>query len=306
MYKVLVASTTFGSVTPEPIDLLKNRDIEIIFNDTNSVLSKTQLQKLAEECDGVIAGTEMYDEETLNITKKLKVISRLGVGIDNIDLSVIKNKGIKLTTTSAHPAIAVAELVIGLIIDLLRNITFSNSNIKSEIWHKQMGSLLTGKTVGVFGLGKVGKEVIRLLQPFNVDLIVNDINLDKEFLKTYGCKQSSFEDLLSFSDVLTVHINSNFGNTTLFNIKEFTKMKRSSIFINTSRGSLVNEEHLSQAIRNKLISGAALDVFNNEPYSGNLVNQNNIILTPHIGSYAKEIRNQMEIEASKNILSVLS
>tara|TARA_Y100000590_G_scaffold451907_1_gene594121 strand:+ start:3374 stop:4294 length:921 start_codon:yes stop_codon:yes gene_type:complete len=306
MYKVLVAPTSFGTISSEPIKKLQSKKIKIIFNDTKSVLTKQQIISLSKDCDGIIAGTEKYDDEIFDQLLKLKVVSRLGVGVDNIDLNALKKRDIILKITKEHPSVAVAELVIGLIINLLRNISLSDKEIRLSIWNKQMGSLLSGKTIGIIGLGKIGRELVRLLKPFKVKILINDIKHEKDFLQKYDCEFSSLESLISNSDIISVHMNSSEENKEMFNEKIFKKMKDTALFINTSRGSLVNENDLIKALNLNQIAGAALDVFKEEPYKGNLIKLNNLIMTPHIGSYAKEIRNRMEIEAAENIIDILS
>ena len=305
MNKVLIAPTTFGKISNKPIQLLKENNFELIFNDKKRKLTKEELTLYLEDCVGVIAGTELYDENVLKNNHTLRAISRLGVGLENIKIDLINSKKISLIATETTPELAVSELTIGLILNLARKINKSNNDIKKGIWNKQMGQLLSRKTIGIVGLGKIGKKLINLLKGFDLEFIVYDVNPDVDFCKLYNCKISTLNDLLTNSDIVSVHINSSKKNLDLFSDHEFNLMKPSSLFINTSRGDVLNEESLVNAIESKKISGAALDVFKEEPYHGKLINYDNIILTSHIGAYAEEIRNQMEIESANNLIKLL-
>ena len=305
MYRLLIAPSSFAKISDKPIQILDNKYFKIYINQTGSVLTKKKLLKLIENIDAVIAGTERYDEEVLSKAKNLKVISRLGVGTDNIDLKIIKKRKIKILTTQTTPERAVAELTLGLILNFYRNISLSDSEIKVGIWTKKMGNLLYNKTIGVVGLGRIGKEFIKLISAFNVNILAYDIKPDKKFALANKIKLVPFNKILKLSDIISLHMNADSNSTPLFNANEFKQMKRESIIVNTSRGIIINEDDLFKALKNKVISGACLDVFKEEPYKGKLKKLRNIVLTPHIGSYASETRNEMEIEAAINIINAL-
>ena len=306
MHRILIAPTTFGTISNEPIKRLKNANCRLVFNSYKSRLNQNQLVNLASDCDGIIAGTEEYNKDVIKKLKKLKIISRLGVGIDNIDIKATKHQKIKLLVTQSSPSRSVAELAMGLILNILRKISTSDRNIRLGKWDKKMGNLLSFKSLGIIGLGKVGKELVKLLSSFGVKIFVYDKKCDEVFCKKYKCQKVSLNKLLSNSDIISIHINSTNKTKAIFDKKTFAMMKKNAILINTSRGSLINEEDLRKALKNKQIRGAALDVFNEEPYRGKLSNLDNILLTPHIGSYAEEIRLQMELESVENLIKNLT
>ena len=252
--------------------------------------------------DGVIAGTELYSEEILNQLPNLKVISRLGVGVDNIDLSYAKSMDIKVYKSKTTPALPVAELTLGLILNLLRKINCQNNQLKTGIWNKQMGELLSGKTFGIVGMGNIGKQLVKLLRGFNLKIFAHDLYQDESFAKECNIQYTELDFLLQKSDIVSLHLNLNEETNKLFNYTTFKKMKKNAILINASRGEIIDENALVKALDENLIQGAGIDVFENEPYDGPLVNYNSVIITPHIGSYAKEIRMQMELEASNNLV----
>jgi D-3-phosphoglycerate dehydrogenase len=226
--------------------------------------------------------------------------------MDNIDIEFANKKRITILKTTTTPAPAVAELVIGLILDISRNISLQNQNVKSEKWQKKMGILLQGKTLGIIGLGTIGKSLVKLVKGFNFRILAFDLFHDEKFAKEHGVNYCELNTLLSQSDIISIHLNLTDETNQLMNEKQISKMKKNSILINTSRGEIIDEKALYKALKDEKILGAGLDVFKDEPYSGSLTELNNVILTPHIGSYAKEIRIQMEIEAAENLIRGLN
>ena len=300
--KIFISTTSFGQFSTEPFELLSSKNIEYKINDKGRKLTEEELPKMLKNIDGVIAGTEVYSKNTLDQLPELKVISRVGIGLDNIDLDYVQKKNITVLKTSTSPSAAVAELTLGLILDLLRKITFHNNNLKNKIWKKEMGSLLYNKTLGVIGLGRVGKELIKLLKGFDLTFFAHDIDEDVAFSKKFNIKYCNLDDLLSKSDIIVIHLSLSDQTKKIINLSALKKMKKPGIIINTSRGEVVDEDGLLYAIKNNIIAGAGLDVFNKEPYNGPLSKYSNVIITPHIGSYAKEVRVRMELESVKNLI----
>jgi D-3-phosphoglycerate dehydrogenase len=306
MLTILIATSSFANNSKDPLDLLKNNGYKILLNNTGQQLKKNDLIKMAKNAKGIIAGTEKYTRKILETLLQLKVISRLGVGMDNIDLDAAKQKGLKVYKTQTTPAPAVAELALGLMLDLIRNISRQNFALKSGVWNKQMGNLLYGKTLGIIGLGTIGKTLVKLVKGFNINILAFDLYHDKEFAKKYGVKYCDLDTLLTQSDIISIHLNLSSTTDQLVNKDKLEKLKPDCIIINTSRGEVIDEEALLNALKERKILGAGLDVYNQEPYSGPLTQLDNVVLTPHIGSYAKDIRIQMEIEAAENLIRGLN
>ena len=306
MPKILIAPTTFSLYNEKPIDLLIKKNYTLIKNKYKKKLSKIQLVKLGKNCNGVIAGTELYTKEVLDQLPRLKVISRLGVGMDNINLAETKKRDIKVYKTQTTPAPAVAELVLGLILDLARKISHQNNALKAGIWQKKMGNLLYGKTLGIIGMGVIGKTLVKLVKGFDFKVLAFDLLEDVQFAKKYGVTYCDLDTLLAGSDIVSIHLNLTNETNQLINAVQMNKIKSGSILINASRGEMIDEDALYKSLKEKRILGAGLDVFNSEPYSGHLTEMDNIILTPHIGSYTKELREKMEIEATKNLIRGLN
>ena len=287
------------------MELLEAKGYNIDFNRLEKKLSKREIISMASDCDAVLAGTEIYDREVLNKTQKLRVISRVGIGLDNIDLEYADLKKIKVYRTKSNPSLAVAELTLSLILDILRKVSFHNSRMKTGNWQKTMGSLLSGKMLGIIGLGTIGKQLVNLTRGFDLTYLAHDINVDEEFAGRNNVKYCELDELLVQSDILSIHLNLTRDTKNLINFDAFRKIKPGAVLINTSRGEVVNEENLIEALDRKFISAAGLDVFQDEPYTGSLLEYDNVVTTPHIGAYAQEIRERMELEAAHNLIKGL-
>ena len=169
-----------------------------------------------------------------------------------------------------------------------------------------MGSLVSGKTLGIIGLGTIGKKLVEITKGFRLKYLAYDLIKDEVFAKENKVEYWDLSYLLDNADIISVHLNMTKKNENLINMSNLKKMKPSSIIINTSRGEIINEHDLEIAVKNRVIAGAGLDVFQEEPYNGPLTNYKNVILSPHIGSYAQEIRMAMELEAVNNLIEGLN
>lgn len=300
--KIFISTSTFGKYDSTPLRILKSSGFGFFLNPHGRTLKSNEIIELISEAIGLIAGIEDLNEEILNRLPKLKVISRCGSGIENINLDAAKKLGIIIKNTPEPATIAVAELVICMILTLLRDLHNFNKETHEGKWNKKMGYLLTGKKVGIIGFGRIGKMVAHLLKPFNTKIYYYDPYIKSEKNNT-DCK--NIHKILKNCDVISLHVPKTNETFHLIGKKEIKMMKKSAVLINCARGGIVDEIALYEALKNKEIFGAALDVCESEPYSGELINLDNVLLTPHIGSYAIEARVKMEIEAVKNIISVL-
>jgi len=298
--KIIITTSSFATYDRSPLDELEQNQIEYTVNPFGRKLTKDEVIGLAKNADGLVAGTEPLNEEVLKQLPKLKVISRCGAGLDNVDLKNAKELNIKVFSTPYGPTLAVAELTLGLMLDLLRKITVMDRELRTGVWKKQMGSLLKGKKVGILGCGRIGQKVAELLTPLEVEIAYYDIcTLEGAILLM------TKNELLSWADIITLHCSANTDGRPVIGESELKLMKDNSWLINASRGGLIDEKALLSALKKGKLSGAALDVFDNEPYEGPLRSLDNVILTPHIGSYAKEGRIQMEKDAVQNLINGL-
>jgi len=297
--KILISTSTFAQFDKTPLELLEQQGLIHILNPHRRKLKKEEILDLARETIGIVAGTESFTNDVFEQLPDLQVISRCGSGMDNVDLAAAKKLGIKVFNTSDGPTVAVAELTVGLILNLLRKINQMDCSLRNGEWKKLMGNLLSGKKVGLIGFGRIGGKVAQLLSTFGPELAYYDPNIKDGIL---GFKNLPLEELLGWADIVSLHVS---GSREILGQKEFKQMKKGSFLIHCSRGGVVNEKALYEALQTNILAGAAIDVFEKEPYTGNLKELDNVILTPHIGSYAKEARIKMEYDAVCNLLAGL-
>lgn len=303
--KVLISTSSFGKVDPRPLDRLREKGIHVLTNPFGRTLTAEEAARFIADVDGLIAGTEPLTHEVLSCAKRLKVISRCGVGLDNVDLDAASRRGIVVTTTSQAHVDAVAELTIGAMFALLRRIPQNDRAIRQGRWEKASGKLLRGRTVGIVGLGRVGKAVVRALRPFHVKVAAYDPVQDAAFAAAYDVRYTSLEELLAQAEIVSLHMPCTDETRHLLNRERLERMRPGAYLINTARGGLVDEEALSDALESGRLAGAFIDTFEREPYQGRLAQLPNAILSPHVGAYALESRLAMEIEAVENLLSHL-
>jgi len=305
MLKVFISTSSFARYEAAPLNMLKDAGLDAELNPYGRKLTPDECLNLYQDIHGLIAGTETLTAEILKSARHLKVISRCGAGTDSIDMKVTEELGIKIFTTPDAPTQAVAELTIGLMLSLLRGVATEDRSIRGGEWPKTMGNLLSGKTLGILGLGRIGRRVVELTQPFNLKYIAWDNSPDRQFADKYSIEFIGLDELLARADIVAVHLPYTSELKGIIGKRELGLMKRCALLINTSRGALVDEAALYASLKEIRIDGAALDVFEQEPYTGPLTDLDNIILTSHIGSYAREARVEMEIQATRNLLQGL-
>ncbi len=280
--------------------------IEVINNPHGRRLSEDEVLEflLKEQPVGMIAGVEPLTRNLLEQVPFLKVISRCGVGLDSVDLVAAKEQGIKVYNTPLAPVASVSEMTLSLTLSFLKRIPQVDSYMKRGQWNKMKGNLLEGKTVGIFGCGRIGTQTAMLFKAFGCTLLGFD-----PYIKNHSiCKMVDMNKVVTESDILSLHLPITDETRGIINAEVFEKMKPSAILINTARGDLVDEEALLTALKEGQIAGAAFDVFSEEPYSGSLTDisiADQIVLTPHLASSAVEGRARMESESFENLLEGL-
>ena len=304
--KVIITTSSFARYDTSAIDMLIAKGLDVILNPLGRKLTEPEVHGMLEQERpiGMIAGTEPLTSFVLShASSYLRVISRAGTGWDNIDHETAENKGIAVYRTPNAVTDAVAELTLALILNLLRQVGSSDRELRKGRWEKRMGLLLSGKKVGIIGCGRIGKRVGKLVEAFGGKVAFNDVcQVDTpENWINLGLK-----DLLKEADIITLHIAPGKDTRVVFDKQRIRGMKKGSWLINTSRGELIDEQALYNAICDSHLQGAALDVFEQEPYRGPLRDLDNVVLTPHIGSYARESRTRMERESAVNLLKGLA
>lgn len=249
--------------------------------------------------------------ELIENGKKLKVIGRAGVGLDNVDLKKAEEMGVKVLNTPNAPSISVAELTIGLILNLARYISKADETMHCGQWYKSdyMGYLLKGKNLGLIGFGSIGQEVAKRANAFDMNIGIYDVDLSvKEIARDLGYNvYNSVDDLIENAQVISLHLPANIETENIIDERRINLMKKNSILINTARGSLIDERALIKALKNKEIGGAALDVYRKEPLNDmELCNcEENLVLTPHIGSQTQETQIQASIDIAEKVSNFL-
>ena len=274
-------------------------------------IPQTKLRSKIREADGLICYPyDVIDKEMIDQGKNLKVISTYSVGFDHIDIKYAKKKKIRVGYTPEILTDATADMAFALLLNVSRRIVEGDRIIRKGEWRKIYGAFdyvgadLQGRTIGILGLGRIGSTLAKRAKAFDMNIIYhNRKRVTKSKERSLNAKYVTFEKLIAKSDFLSIHVPHTEETDKLLNMKIFRKMKRSSFLINTSRGKVVNEEDLAVALRKKIIAGAGLDVFDEEPIKKNhpLIKLPNTVLAPHIGSSTEETRIKMSEMAVKNL-----
>ncbi|MGD8777298.1 MAG: phosphoglycerate dehydrogenase [Syntrophobacterales bacterium] len=299
---VIATTSSFARESPEVLELIKNNGLTVVQNPWGRKLSEGELSKLLEEYEpvGMLAGTEPITRSILEKAKgHLRVISRVGVGWENVDRVFAEELGIQVYRTAGVLTQAVAELTIGLMLSALRAISSNDRLIRQGKWQKTMGGLLSEKVVGIIGFGNIGQRVGELVTAFGARVIY----YDPQPTSVPWAQEVSLSDLLAQAEIITIHAG---GSEQILGKAELKKIcKPGVVLINTARGGLVDESVLQDCLMEGKVNFACLDVFETEPYCGPLCSLENVILTPHIGSYAREARALMERAAVENLIKGL-
>lgn len=298
--KVAITTSSFAQFSDEPLQLLKARNIAYILNPHGRALTEDEALELLQGCIGVAAGTEPLTRRVMDALPDLKVISRCGTGMDSVDQQAAKEKNIAVRNTPDGPTLAVAELTLGYALDLMRQVTRMDHDIRAGVWKKRMGNLLDGKKVGIVGFGRIGRAVARLFAAFGTEIAFAD-----PFADDPHYKKMELDDLLGWADIVTLHTPKPKDTPVLLDARRLNLMRQGAWIINAARGGLIDEDALHALLTSGHLAGAALDVFVTEPYTGPLKDCPSAILTPHIGSYAKEARIRMEVDTIKNLIEAL-
>ena len=286
--KIVVTSSTFAKTAALKQKLLQNFS-HVEFNQTGRVLTTPELIPLLQDAEGALVGLDPIDEELLKHCPKLKIVSKFGVGIDNIDTRAMEGRKIALGWTAGVNRYAVAEHALGLILGSLRNLFVTSEKLRHGEWVKNGGTTLFNKTVGIIGLGHVGSELALLLSPFRCRIIAHDIADKTSFCAPHHICQVDLPTLLQESDIVSIHVPLTDKTFHLLNKSRFALMKPTAWLINTSRGPVLHQKDLKAALQEGKIAGAALDVFEEEPVQDlEFLGLPNLVATAHTAGNAKE------------------
>lgn len=302
--RVLITTVPFGDPRRDALDRLEAEGIAYVINPLGRRLKEHELAELIPEFSLLIAGTEPITARVLAAAPHLQLISRVGIGLDSVDLLAARERGIHVSYTPDAPAPAVAELTLGLMLSLLRHINHADRRMRSGIWQRFMGRRLDGLTVGIIGVGRVGSRVARMLRGAfaSTTILGHDIAPDLEFGREVGIRWVDRDDIFRQADIVSVHVPLTPHTHRFVASRDLALMKPTAFLINTARGSIVDERDLAEALRAGRLQGAALDVFGDEPYTGELASLENVLLTCHMGSMSEDCRAMMEYEAADEVI----
>jgi D-3-phosphoglycerate dehydrogenase len=306
--KILITATSFKSDHPSPVlEKLRQFADELVFNPLGRPLGEDELISPLQGCDGYIAGLDFISKKVIDASGALKVISRYGAGVDRVDLAAAKAKGIPVCNTPGANAQAVADLAMGLMLAVARKIPMLDRKTREGQWVRSNGTELFGKTLGVLGLGAVGKAVTRRAKGFSMRVLAYDPFINKQYAEEQDIIVADFDSLVKESDIITLHLPLDQKTRHIINAGVMTRMKRGVILINTARGGLIDEEAANELLRSGHIGGLGLDAYEEEPPERSpLFELDNVVLTPHTASHTSEATVNMAAMSVQNLIDVLS
>jgi D-3-phosphoglycerate dehydrogenase len=306
MANILVTARSFAKL-PQTKTMFEAAGHNVLFSPVDRPLKEAELAELIVDADAIVAGMDEITEKVFAAADRLKIVARHGVGYDNIDLAAAKKYNIPVTITPSGPTKATAELTMALILSVARNVPQMDRAIRNGSWSRITGCEVAEKTLGIIGLGRIGCEVAKRAQAFEMNVIAYDFYPNVKLAEQYGIPFVSFEDMVAAADFISLHVPATKETNGLMNKQAFEKMKSTAYLINASRGSVVVEKDLCEALEKGEIAGAGLDAFEQEPLGQSpLLELSNVVLTPHIGGSTKESTIRMAIAAAEEVLRVLA
>ena len=304
-YRILIASRSFGSTSQKPYDVFKQGDCEIIQADISKKVTEERMVELLQGIDGAIIGVVPMTQYVFEHSPSLKVVSMHGVGVDHIDLTAAAQRGVVIANCQGVNDQSVADLTIGLMISIARDITRVDTSVREGGWGAHAGSELWKKTLGLIGLGRIGHGVAKRALGFDMKVLAFDPYVKVEDVEK-GISMASLDEVLKEADFVSLHAALSEETRHLISEAQLKSMKSSAYLINTSRGALVDEEALYSALKEKQIAGAALDVYDIEPPKKSpLLQLDNIVLTPHVGAHTRESIERVGVMSAENVLWTL-
>jgi D-3-phosphoglycerate dehydrogenase len=305
-FRVYITSRSFGRIVQDSLKILESV-AEIERSPYDRTMTEKELIRNLKDVDAVILGVDTCSRKVIESLKRVKVIGRHGVGIDNVDLDAATEKGIIVTYTPHANADSVADHTWALILALARKIIQADLSTKAGRLEgtKFIGMELSGKNIGIIGLGAIGQRVARRAKGFNMNILYYDKFRNEALEREIGVKYADLEQLLAESDIVTIHAVLTSETKKMIGVKQLQIMKKTAFLINTARNEIIDEKALIKALKEKWIAGAALDVFERKSLK-QLSKVNNVILTPHIAAYTIEALRRMDIMVAEDIVKVLT
>jgi D-3-phosphoglycerate dehydrogenase len=305
-HRVLVATRSFGSTSQKPWIVLEDAGVEVVKADMKGEMSEDRLIELLAGIDGAVVGVVPLTARVLEASPRLKVVSMHGVGVDHIDLQAAARCGVVVANCPGTNSQAVADLAIGLMIAVARQIPHTDLVLRNGEWGRYSGNELWNKTLGLIGYGHIGNGVARRAIGFEMEVLVYDPYIQPEQVGLSGVRLTNLEEVIASADFLSLHAALTNETRNMISEAQLRAMKSTAYLINTARGGLVDEAALFMALTEKWIAGAALDVFVDEPPLGSpLLGLTNLVVTPHIGAHTQEAIERMGVIAAQNVVQTL-
>lgn len=301
--KVLITPRSYGKSDPQLFDKLTAAGLEVVRNETGGILDKQTMIKMLADCDGIIVGVDPLDADVIAAAPKLRAIAKYGVGVDNIDLDAAKERGIKVSRTVGANSVAVADYAMALILAVSRKTVLIDSRCRQGDWKKITTRDVTGSTLGLLGLGAIGKNVAQRAQGFGMSVMAYDPFWDEEYAKAHNIRRATAEEIYRECDVISLHLPLLPETRNTIGAKELGMMKKDTILINTARGGLVDEEALLDALEQGKIYGAGIDAFAEEPPKDPRWFQlDNVVLGSHCAASTAGAAANMGTMATDNLI----
>jgi len=303
MKKILVTPRSFAKYSKAPIELIENAGFTFVRNPIGQILNKEQMIECIRGCDGVIVGVDPLDRDVLDAAPTLRAIAKYGVGTDNIDLTCTAERGISVSLTAGANANAVADFTFAMMLTLARDLIQIDRNCRQRDWRKTIGFDVYGKTLGIIGLGSIGKNVARRARGFDMNIFAYDVLWDVSFATENGIQRSTIQDICRTCEFITLHLPLNEQTNNIIGRNELALMKRTAILINTSRGGIIDEYALLDALTARRIRGAGVDTFCSEPpVEAQWYLLDNLVMGNHAGAATVGAAETMSLMAAQNIL----
>jgi len=298
--KVAISTSSFASVDPAPLKKLEKAGVRVVVNPYGRKLNEDEITEHLQDADGLLAGLEPLTEKVFSACPTLKAIARVGIGMDNVDLTAARAAEIKVSNTPEGPTEAVAEMTLSALLTIQRSIIEANAALHMKQWQKNISMGLKDSCILLIGYGRIGQRVAELLKVFRADILVYDPYLSE--LTDPTIRQVDLMEGLKKADVISLHAA---GKKAILTSREFGLVKKDVVILNSARGGLIDESALIRALDQEIVAAVWLDVFPEEPYVGSLCEYKQVLLTPHISTYTVQCRRDMEMAAVNNLLKDL-
>ena len=301
--KVLITPRSFGKNDSSPVELLKKHGIEIVENSTDGIMNEAQMKDAIASCDGIIIGVDPLNADVISAAPKLRAVAKYGVGVDNIDLKACAARGIPVSRTIGANSAAVADYAFGLMLAAAREIILIDRACRNGDWGKITTQDVSGKTLGLVGLGAIGRQMVQRAKGFGMKIMAYDIFWDEEYAAAEGIVKSDVDSICRECDFISLHLPLTDETRHLIGEGQIALMKPSAFIINTARGGIIDEDALLTALKNKRIAGAGLDVFEQEPPTNrDWFLLDNIVIGSHCAAATIDAADSMSRMAAHNLL----